>query len=130
MHNNKYQPQCKPCTLLSLDYILLLCDFPYAGGVSLLLAASYSVYYSGHQDTHTRYSHHSTLCAQFPSDGPKPSDGLQKSSCKRNSLPGVVTHPQKTLNIIELFNSYPVNLNRIVTFQHYDQVMYSGLKFR
>ena len=41
------------------------------GGVSQPIVASYSACYTGNKDTHTRYSHHSTLCAQFPSDGSK-----------------------------------------------------------
>jgi len=43
----------------------------YAVGVSQPLVTSYSACYQGNKDTHTRYSHHSTLCAQFPSDGSK-----------------------------------------------------------
>gem|GEM_PF-2932261 len=41
------------------------------GGMLHPLAMSYSACFSGNKDSQIRYSHHPTLCAQFPSDGPK-----------------------------------------------------------
>jgi len=72
-----------------------------AGGVPQSLVTSYFACYSGNKDTYTRYSHLSTRCAQFPSDGSKAIRWVAEIFLPVQLSPGgCVTTPVGVLNQI------------------------------